>query len=228
MTVRTSGPISLLDLQNEFGGSNPISLSEYYRGNGLVNAAVAASGSAFITAPKGSGSGVQIPTGGIVQFSEFYGANAVTYPASGTVLQSNVCSGTTLGNIVADGNGGSYFSATQYNSPTCGYVAPTSAYTTDGSGYAQSSQTVESSMSVQVSVTPSGGNGSYTYQWSFVTNPGATYTLLNPTSQYLNISHKLPKLSSGETQINVNCVVSSAGTSTTVTATATFTWDPPS
>lgn len=32
MTTPATGPISLLDLQNEFGGTNPISLDEYYRG----------------------------------------------------------------------------------------------------------------------------------------------------------------------------------------------------
>ena len=36
MALQTSGAISLLNLQNEFGGSNPINLSEYYRGGGLV------------------------------------------------------------------------------------------------------------------------------------------------------------------------------------------------
>ena len=36
MALQTSGAISFLNLQNEFGGSNPISISEYYRGGGLV------------------------------------------------------------------------------------------------------------------------------------------------------------------------------------------------
>lgn len=36
MTLPT-GKITLLDLQNEYGGSNPISLSEYYRSGGRVN-----------------------------------------------------------------------------------------------------------------------------------------------------------------------------------------------
>lgn len=36
MTLPSSGTISLGDLQTEFGGSNPISISEYYRGGGLV------------------------------------------------------------------------------------------------------------------------------------------------------------------------------------------------
>jgi len=36
MTLPSSGPLSLSDIQGEFGGSNPISLSEYYAGGGLV------------------------------------------------------------------------------------------------------------------------------------------------------------------------------------------------
>lgn len=40
MTTPTS-TISLLDIQNEFGGANPISLSEYYRGGGYVPASIA-------------------------------------------------------------------------------------------------------------------------------------------------------------------------------------------
>ena len=36
MALQTSGAISLLNLQNEFGGSNPINISEYYRGGGRV------------------------------------------------------------------------------------------------------------------------------------------------------------------------------------------------
>lgn len=36
MTVPTQGPVSFSDLQNTFGGTNPISMSEYYRGGALV------------------------------------------------------------------------------------------------------------------------------------------------------------------------------------------------
>lgn len=36
MTLQTSGPISLSQVQAEFGGSNPISMSEYYRGGSYV------------------------------------------------------------------------------------------------------------------------------------------------------------------------------------------------
>jgi len=36
MALQTSGAISLSDLQSEFGGSNPISINEYYRGGTYV------------------------------------------------------------------------------------------------------------------------------------------------------------------------------------------------
>lgn len=36
MTLQTSGAISLSQVQAEFGGSNPISMSEYYRGGSFV------------------------------------------------------------------------------------------------------------------------------------------------------------------------------------------------
>jgi len=52
MALQTSGPISLNDIQTEFGGSNPISLSEYY----------------------GAASG--IPASGAISIGDFYGASA--------------------------------------------------------------------------------------------------------------------------------------------------------
>lgn len=36
MTLQTSGAISLSQVQSEFGGANPISMSEYYRGGSYV------------------------------------------------------------------------------------------------------------------------------------------------------------------------------------------------
>ena len=38
MTLQASGAISLYEIQNEFGGSDPISLSEYYRSGSYVDA----------------------------------------------------------------------------------------------------------------------------------------------------------------------------------------------
>ena len=58
MPLQTSGAISLLNIQNEFGGSNPISISEYYRGRRVPNI------------PENN----RVPTSGTISFSNFYGA----------------------------------------------------------------------------------------------------------------------------------------------------------
>lgn len=50
-----SGQISLADIQNEFGGSNPTSINEYYANGGLV--------------PAGTGT---VPTSGQISFSDFF------------------------------------------------------------------------------------------------------------------------------------------------------------
>ena len=63
MTLPSSGQISLNDIQNEFGGSNPIALSEYYSGGSLV-----ASGT--------TGADGVIPTSGTISTHNFYGASA--------------------------------------------------------------------------------------------------------------------------------------------------------
>lgn len=51
MVLQNSGPISLLDIQNEFGGVNPISISEYYGSGGA-------------------------PSSGIISLADFYGRGA--------------------------------------------------------------------------------------------------------------------------------------------------------
>lgn len=54
MVLQSSGAISLYDIQTEFGGSTPISMSEYY----------------------GAASG--IPSSGTISFSNFYGKSALS------------------------------------------------------------------------------------------------------------------------------------------------------
>ncbi len=91
MALPASGTISLNSLQTEFGGSNPISINEYYRGGTLVN-------------PAGTNTTVNnsIPTSGAITLSNFYGGrafygvldaflsdNAVSPPASVSFSVSN-------------------------------------------------------------------------------------------------------------------------------------------
>lgn len=63
MTLQTSGAISLANIQTEFGGSNPISLSEYYAGGTYV--------------PSGtSGTYGPVPSSGAIEIKDFYGTSA--------------------------------------------------------------------------------------------------------------------------------------------------------
>ena len=59
MTLPTSGTLSLSSIQGEFGGSNPISMSEYYR-----------SGPYVPNYPANS----SIPTSGTISINQFYGS----------------------------------------------------------------------------------------------------------------------------------------------------------
>jgi len=57
MALQSSGAISLNDIQTEFGGTNPISMSEYYRGGSFV-----------------TDNNTSIPTSGAINMNGFYGA----------------------------------------------------------------------------------------------------------------------------------------------------------
>ena len=61
MALPSSGTLTMADIAGEFGGSVPHSLSEYYRGGGLVlDTSLTAS----------------IPTSGLIKLSDFYGTQA--------------------------------------------------------------------------------------------------------------------------------------------------------
>lgn len=66
MVLPCSGTISLLDIQNEYGGSNPIGLNEYYR-NG-----------AYVTNNN------NVPTSGTIRFSDFFGVQSYGSATTGT------------------------------------------------------------------------------------------------------------------------------------------------
>jgi len=62
MPISFTGSISFSDLQTNFGGTDPISLSEYYSGGGLVPT-------------EASGKNGIIPNSSAISMSQFYGAN---------------------------------------------------------------------------------------------------------------------------------------------------------
>jgi hypothetical protein len=64
MTLPTSGPLSLADIQGEFGGTNPIGLNEYYAGGGIVPAGT-------------TGTYGAVPSSGTISIQNFYGTSNV-------------------------------------------------------------------------------------------------------------------------------------------------------
>ena len=97
MALPTSGPLSLSDIQGEFGGSNPISLSEYYAGGGLV-------------APGTTGTYGAVPSSGEISIRNFYGTSSAFTPVTNTYNSGSgtetVPTGATQLVITAYGSGG--------------------------------------------------------------------------------------------------------------------------
>ena len=88
MTIPSSGPLSLSDIQTEFVGSNPISLSEYFAGGANV--------------PSGTtGDSGAIPSSGTISMGQFYGA-------SNRVAITLTISANTNGYNIFNNRGGTY------------------------------------------------------------------------------------------------------------------------
>jgi hypothetical protein len=114
MPVPTTN-VTFSSLQTEFGGSNPINLSEYYLGGGLVRNNT--------TAPNGP-----ISSSGLIRVGMFRGATQGTQnPPYGTYL-GQFCSGYALYYILADGNGGSFNQLQVAYSTSCGWQTPTGTW----------------------------------------------------------------------------------------------------
>ena len=77
MAIPSSGSIAMSAIQTEFGGSNPISLSEYYSGGSNVPSGI-------------TGNNGTIPTSGEIQMGDFRGSSNVAYVSAtgGTVTTS--------------------------------------------------------------------------------------------------------------------------------------------
>lgn len=70
MTLQSSGAIKFSEIQTEFGGSNPVSASEYYAGGAYVPSAT-------------SGVNGAVPTSGAISVSKFYGTSDVAFTPDG-------------------------------------------------------------------------------------------------------------------------------------------------
>lgn len=115
MTLPSSGPLTLADIQTEFGGSNPISLSEYYAGGSYVPAGT-------------SGTYGAVPSSGTISIRNFYGtSNAVVNFSDHTVYAADF--GSTQAGYQINGGNGNAYQFINFGSPTFveQWVTPTSA-----------------------------------------------------------------------------------------------------
>lgn len=99
MALPSSGPLSLNDIQTEFGGTNPIGLNEYYAGGGLVPAGT-------------SGTNGPVPSSGAISIFNFYGTTAVQpfgdaqYTVAGTYTFIVPTGITSISAVCVGGGGG--------------------------------------------------------------------------------------------------------------------------
>jgi hypothetical protein len=94
MTIRSSGRIGLNDIQNEFGGVEPIYISEYYRGGEYTTA-----------------NNTNIPTSGQISGGSFYGASKYApgyriFYSSGSITLPSTSGNTLYYYVIAGGGGG--------------------------------------------------------------------------------------------------------------------------
>lgn len=97
MTLQSSGAISLANLQSEFGGSNPISASEYYSGGAHVGSWVSG-----------------VPSSGTISLSNFYGKSKYLIPSAG-VTYFSISGGLSLTASNGASGSGSAGSTTDYD-----------------------------------------------------------------------------------------------------------------
>jgi hypothetical protein len=99
MTIKTSGTISLLELQNEFGGSNPISISEYYSGTALVNSNVRSENNNMVAS-------------GAISLATFYGSAKNAWVVSWGDLET---SGYSTSSVAVDASRNCYSVGTDFS-----------------------------------------------------------------------------------------------------------------
>ena len=154
MALQSSGQISLQDIQDEFGGSHPISLSEYYgvdtvpaSGEISCNDFYGTSNATYIVASGGT-----VTTSGNYKIHKFSGNGTFTVSSVGnaagggtTVEYLVVAGGGGAGSSThsGGGGGGGYRTATGFNITTQSYSITIGA---GGSGNSQGSNSIFSTI----------------------------------------------------------------------------------
>ena len=156
MALQPSGQITLSDIQDEFGGANPIGMSEYYRGGAYTtsnNIDVPESGaislSDFYSATAavavtyeligggggGAGSGTVANNGGTGTPSAIYGTGFITVTSAGASGGATGVYASTNGEASYYGAGGAAgLNSSNVSNITAGSPAPSTSYGAGGGG----------------------------------------------------------------------------------------------
>jgi hypothetical protein len=193
MPLPSSGPLSLNDIQGEFGGTNPIGMNEYYAGGGLVPAGT-------------TGTFGAVPSSGALSVQNFYGTSQFvpiyiedvfsTWIYTGTGATQTITNGINL-----SGNGGMVW--TKVRSTTDKHVLEDtvrgvgkSLSSNNEGGQANNSFTLQSFLSNGYTVAQDSATGasSQTYvSWTFREQP-KFFDIVTYTGNGVNgrqISHNL-------------------------------------
>lgn len=117
MVLKSSGSLSLSEIQGEFGGSNPISMSEYYRGNSYVP---------NITL------NINIPTSGIIDMSDFYNSSVSSFLISPSATNVNEGDTVTFTITTTNFSGDLYWSISTGSMSNSDFTSPANAVTSGG------------------------------------------------------------------------------------------------
>tara|TARA_R110000782_G_scaffold225926_1_gene312760 strand:+ start:7 stop:552 length:546 start_codon:yes stop_codon:yes gene_type:complete len=173
MAVTSSAPISITDISDEFGGDLPDSLTEYYRGGGLVPDTTA---------------NASVPTSGAISLTDFFGSSSVT--AWSTTM--------TVGGFTSKLSEYGYGSAgaVQNEAPTYGSVSDNTVDILGGAFFRQCKWSSVSGGVIYLEI--DGGSTS----WSTIVINGTTFTRTNMTKdvdlwyQGTGISNPFPSIDS--------------------------------
>jgi len=179
MTLPTSGALTLADIQTEFGGSNPIGLSEYYAGGAYVPAGT-------------SGTYGAVPSSGTISIQNFYGTQAAldvqTVTVGVFVIKSTAYYGYGPAGSISDGTfnpkGGASITRIEWISVNTLIFSLSGSYTNadwttvefTGGGGTYSFNRTAASYSIS--------SGETFWQWTTGTNPFGTTTGVNVTATF--------------------------------------------
>jgi hypothetical protein len=180
MPLPTSGPLSLNDIQTEFGGTNPISLSEYYAGGANVPAGT-------------SGTFGAVPSSGTISIQNFYGTSKVVYRLDSDVYLDTALSPTDArvvfsvnsnGTVLATGDTAGTLASYNWLTPTTGsttyYVRATLTSGTFSSGTTGTWLALTSNRSwVTLFTSNSPGNKMTTATFEIATDSGGTNVVVS-------------------------------------------------